>query len=96
MRMLRRPPPIVVLIGCISRAIGHGQNHTGSDRSRELDDLIDLLFSRAHLLRTCEVGHRSRLTMERQDQRQVNQLLGLGVQRSIGVNLPEVGGEVFV
>jgi hypothetical protein len=83
-----------VLIGCISRAIGHGQNHPGSDRSRELNNLVDLLFSRTHLLRTFEVGHRSRLAMERQDERQMNQFLGLCVQRSIGVNLPEVGGEV--
>jgi hypothetical protein len=34
--------------------------------------------------------------MERQDESQVNQLFGLRVQRSIGVNLLEVGGEVLV
>jgi hypothetical protein len=85
-----------MLIGCIPRAVGHRQNHAGSDRSRELDNVIDFFFSRTHLLRTCEVGHRSRLTMERQDQRKVDQLLGLCVQRAIGVNLPEIGGEVFV
>jgi hypothetical protein len=65
-----------VLIGCVSRAIGHRQNHPGSDRSGELNNLVDLLFSRTHLLRTCEVGDRSRLAMERQDQGQMNQLLG--------------------
>ena len=83
-------------IGRCACAIGHGQDDSSSNRPGQLDHFVNLLVSGTHLLRTCEVGHRSRFAVQRQDQREVDQLLGLAIQRPIGVNLLEVGGEVLV
>jgi hypothetical protein len=80
----------MLVIGRITRAIGHRENHARSYRAGQLDCLLDLLVSRPELLRTCEVGDRSRLAMKGEDQSQVHQFLGLGVERSGGMDFLEV------
>ncbi len=91
-----RAPPEMFVVGRITRAIGHRENHAGSYRTGQLDSLLDLLVSRAELLRTCEVGDRSRFAMKGEDQSQVHQLLGLGVERSGGMDFLEVVGVALV
>jgi hypothetical protein len=86
----------MLVIGRITRAIGHCENHAGSYRTGELDGLLDLLVSRPELLRTCEVGDRSRFAMKSEDKSQVHQLLGLGVERSGRMDFLEVVGVALV
>jgi len=86
----------MLVVGRITRAIGHRENHASSYRTGQLDSLLDLLVSRAELLRTCEVGYRSRFAMKCEDQSQVHQLLGLGVERSGGMDFLEVVGVALV
>jgi hypothetical protein len=75
----RRPPPEMPVIRSVPRTICHRENDTRTDRSSELDRLLDLLVSRSELLRTCEVRYRSRFAMQGEDKSEVHQLLGLGV-----------------
>ena len=84
------------MVGRITGAIGHREDHTGTYRTGQLDGLLDLLVSRPELLRTCEVGNRSRFAMKGEDQGQVHQLLGLGVERSGGMYFLEVLCVAFV
>jgi hypothetical protein len=84
------------VVGRITRAIGHRENHAGSYRTGQLDGLLDLLVSRPELLRTCEVGDRSRFAMKSKNQGQVHQLLRLGVERSGGMDFLEVVGVALV
>jgi hypothetical protein len=86
----------MLVVGRITRAIGHREDHACSYRTGQLDGLFDLLVSRPELLRTCEVGDRSRFAMKGENQSQVHQLLGLGVERSGGMDFPEVVGVALV
>ena len=79
-----------------SSPVGHGENDARPDGSSELDGLLDLLVSCSELLRTCEVGYRSRFAMQSEDQSQVHQLLCLGVEHACGVGLLEVIGVALV
>ena len=85
-----------MLIGRLASPIGHGENHSSTHGAGKLNHLVDFIFGCAHPLRTCEVRHCSRLAVQRKHQRQMDQLLCLRVQRSTGVNIPEVGTEVLV
>ena len=80
----------MVFVRCVASAIGHRQDDPCANRPGQLDGLFDLLVGRSELLRTCEVGYRSRFAMEGEDKGQVHQLLGLGVQRASVMNLLEV------
>jgi len=86
----------MLVVGRITRSIGHREDHACSYRTGELDGLFDLLVSRSELLRTCEVGDRSRFAMKGEDQSQVHQLLGFGVERSRGMDFLEVVGVALV
>ena len=68
----RRAPPEMTVVRGVASAIRHREDRAGTHRPGQLDCLIDLLFSRAELLRTCEVGYRSRLAMEGEDEGQVH------------------------
>src|SRR5689334_19002900 len=72
--------------------VGHGENDARDYRSGEQDGLLDLFVSRSELLRTCEVRNRSRFAMQSEDQCQVHQLLGLGVEHAWCMTLLEVIG----
>jgi hypothetical protein len=76
----------------VTSAICHGKNYTGSDGPSQLNRLLDLLVSGPELLRTCEVGYRSRFAVEREDKSQMHQLLGLGVERACSMGFLEVVG----
>jgi hypothetical protein len=86
----------MLVVGRVARAIGHREDHACSYRTGQLDGLLDLLVSRSELLRTCEVGDRSRFAMKGEDQSQVHQLLGFGVERSRGMDFLEVVGVALV
>lgn len=88
----RRPPPEMPVVRCLTSSIGHGENDTSANGSGELDCFFDLLVRCPELLRTCEVRYRSRFAMEGEDQSQVHQLLGLGVEHARGMSLFEVLG----
>src|ERR1019366_5624041 len=79
-------------IACVAGSVRHGQDHSCTHGACDLDSLLDLLVSGTQLLRTCEVRYRSRFAMQSQDERQVHQLLGLGVERPSVVRLLEVIG----
>ena len=80
----------MVFVRCVASAIGHRQDDPCANRSGQLDSLFDLLVGCSELLRTCEVGYRSRFAMEGEDKGKVHQLLGFGVQRACVMNLLEV------
>jgi hypothetical protein len=80
----------MVLVRCVAGAIGHRQDDPCANRPRQLDGLFDLLVGGSELLRTCEVGYRSRFAMEGENKGKVHQLLGLGVQGAGVMNLLEV------
>jgi hypothetical protein len=82
----------VAVIRGFTSAIRHRENDACSNRSSKLNRLFDLFVCGSELLRTCEVGYRSRLTVQSQDQRQVHQFLGLAVQRPSGMSLLEIFG----
>jgi hypothetical protein len=86
----------MLVVGRITGAIGHRENHACTYRTGQLDGLLDLLVSRPELLRTCEVRDRSRFAMQGEDQSQVHQLFGLGVQCSGGMDFLEVVGVALV
>ena len=79
-------------IACVAGSVRHGQDHSCTNGACDLDRLLDLLISGTQLLRTCEVRYRSRFAMQSQDEGQVHQLLGLGVERPSVVRLLEVIG----
>ena len=89
-------PPVVVLIRRLASPVSHGEDHSSTDGAGKLNHLVDFFFSRTHPLRTCEVGDCSRLAVEREDQGQMDQFFGFGVQRSTSVNILEVCAEVLV
>lgn len=77
-------------------AISHGEHSACGHRRCHVHRLCDLPIGCPHLLRTREVGNRSRLTVVCQDEREVHQLFGLGVQRPGRVRILEVLFVVFV
>jgi hypothetical protein len=81
-----------VVVRRVTGAIGHREDDAGANRPGQLDGLLDLLVGRSELLRTCEVRDRSRFAVQGEDQGQMHQLLGLGVQGTGGVGLLEVVG----
>ena len=80
------------MVGGVSRSIRHGEYHAGPYRACQLDGRLDLLVTRSELLRTCEVGDRSRFAVEGEDLSQVHQLFCLGVENASGVCLLELDG----
>ena len=85
-----------MLIRRLTSPVSHGEDHSSTDGPGKLNHLVDFFFSRTHPLRTCEVGDCSRLAVEREDQRQMDQFFGFGVQRATSVNILEVCAEVLV
>ena len=51
----------------LTSAISHCQDYASSNRTSQLDGFLDLVVSGTELLRTCEVGDRSRFAMHGQD-----------------------------
>ena len=84
------------MIRRITGAIGHRQDYSGANRTGQLDDFVNFLLGRTHPLRTCEVGDRSRFAVQRKHQREMNELLRFGIERSASVNLFEIFGKVFI
>jgi hypothetical protein len=80
------------VVRCLTSSIGHRENDTSADRTGELDGFFDLLVRCSELLRTCEVRYRSRFAMKGEDQGQVHQLLGLGVEHARSMSFFEVLG----
>ncbi len=73
--------------------VRHRQRHACAHGCGHVDSFGNLLIGRAQSLRSCEVGHRSGLTMVGQDEGEMHQRLGFGGQSSLGVGLVEVIGK---
>jgi hypothetical protein len=86
----------VVAVGCLTGAVGHGQDGASADGAGQLDDLVDLLLGGAQFLRTCEVGNCSRFAVQRKHQSEMDKFFRLRIECSASVNVLEVRRELLV